>query len=95
MNDRTGAPDSYDPLAALGRMLAMRGLTIDHMLHVAGPDASATVTCRPRADDGGRMWFWLGAEPLAEAGPDHLDDAALYVLGRLSERAARSTRVPS
>jgi hypothetical protein len=96
MDDRTAPePYEYDPLAALGRQLAMRDLTIDHMLHVAAPDASATITCRPRPEDDDRLWFWLGAEPLAEADPDHMDDAVLHVLGHLSERAARTAEASS
>ncbi|GLZ16119.1 hypothetical protein Acsp04_63540 [Actinomadura sp. NBRC 104425] len=81
----------YDPLAALGRKLAVQGLTVTTMLRVA--DAAGvwlTITCRPRPEDGGRLWFFTGAgEPISETGGGHERDAVLYILGRLARRAER------
>jgi len=88
--------DEYDRLRALAAQLAMRGLTIDHMLHIAAPDASATITCRGRAEDGDRLWFFTGdGTPLAEADDEHLADAVLLVLGHLRRRAEETARVSS
>ncbi|GLZ11334.1 hypothetical protein Acsp04_15690 [Actinomadura sp. NBRC 104425] len=74
----------YDPLSALGTSLGADGLTVARTadgLQVTNedvPGATDTITCRPRPEDGGRLWFWTGrGEPLAEA--DHLRDAILYV----------------
>ncbi|GLZ16150.1 hypothetical protein Acsp04_63850 [Actinomadura sp. NBRC 104425] len=82
----------YDPLAALGRKLALHGLTVAaHTLRVA--DAAGvwlTITCRPREEDGGRLWFFTGdGEPISETGGGHERDAVLYILGRLARRAER------
>ncbi|GLZ15867.1 hypothetical protein Acsp04_61020 [Actinomadura sp. NBRC 104425] len=92
MDDRTDVPDSYNPLAALGQKLAMRGLTVDHMLHVAdATGVSLTITCRPRPEDDGRLWVFTEAdEPISEADGVHLDDAVLHVLGHLARRAERA-----
>ncbi|MWA03382.1 hypothetical protein F8568_023975 [Actinomadura sp. LD22] len=46
------------------------------------PEPSDTITCRPRADDGGRFWFahsW--GEWIAEA--DRVIDAAVVIASRL------------
>jgi hypothetical protein len=91
MDDRTGVPDSYAPLAALAQQLAMRGLAVAHMLHVEdATGVSVTVTCRSRPEDGGRLWFFTeDGEPISETGGVHEPDAVLHVLGRLARRAER------
>ncbi|MFC7734109.1 hypothetical protein [Actinomadura keratinilytica] len=91
MDDRTGVPDSYDPLAALGRQLAVRGLTVTRMLHVEdATGVSLSITCREREEDGGRLWFFTEAgEPIGEADGEHEADAILHILGRLAQRAER------
>lgn len=74
MDDRTGTGRSQAYLAALG--LQLRGgrfaveRTCDGELTVVGPDTAdgaVAVTCGPREDDGGRLWFFGDGEPLAEA----------------------------
>ncbi|GLZ16446.1 hypothetical protein Acsp04_66810 [Actinomadura sp. NBRC 104425] len=92
MDDRTGVPDSCAPLAALGRQLAMRGLAVEHKLRVAdATGVSLTITCRPRPEDGGRLWVFTEAgEPIGGADGAHLDDAALHILGHLTRRAERA-----
>ncbi|MEU6037293.1 hypothetical protein ABZ801_17990 [Actinomadura sp. NPDC047616] len=55
---------------------------------VATPDASDTITCREREDDGGRWWFFASdGTPIIEADDAHLDDAAILVLGHLARCA--------
>jgi hypothetical protein len=89
-----------NPLAALGAHLGSRGFKIDlnaHGLTVTNPKvpgcceqvahAGDTITCRPRPDDGGRMWFFTSwGEPIAEA--HRITDAALFIRGVLSGSAA-------
>ncbi|WP_131741642.1 hypothetical protein [Actinomadura roseirufa] len=42
------------------------------------PQPADTITCKPRPDDGGRLWYFTSwQEPIAEA--DHVVDAALSV----------------
>jgi len=84
----------YDPLTALGRKLAVRGLTVTDTtdrLHVEDATGiSVTITCRPREEDGGRLWFFTGdGEPISETGGGHERDAVLYILGHLARRAER------
>ncbi|MFV2173046.1 hypothetical protein ACFHW2_24825 [Actinomadura sp. LOL_016] len=88
----------HDPLAALGAYLGARRLEVEltaRGLRVANPDASGCcddasvpsdlITCRPRRDDGGRLWFWTSwNEPIAEA--DRVVEATTFVLGYLAER---------
>jgi len=80
--------NEYDPLFALGASLGADGLKITYTagrFHVTDedrPGAGDTITCRPRPDDGGRLWFFTGAgEPLAEAA--HLPDAILHLRAHL------------
>ncbi|WP_131738365.1 hypothetical protein [Actinomadura roseirufa] len=84
-------PDAYARLGALMSRLHAYGLETvlqRRKLIVVNPEASGccddvprladTVTCRPRRDDGGRLWFWTSwGEPIAEA--NHIVDAALTV----------------
>nr|PZN15123.1 MAG: hypothetical protein DIU75_20915 [Mycolicibacterium hassiacum] len=84
----------YDPLTALGRKLAMRGLTVTDTtdrLHVEdATGVSLAITCREREEDGGRLWFFTEAgEPIGEADGEHEADAVLHILGRLAQRAER------
>jgi hypothetical protein len=47
--------------------------------------AADTITCRPRTDDGGRMWFWTSwGAPIAEA--HQIPDAALIIRTNLARR---------
>lgn len=47
------------------------------------PVAGATVACRPRAEDGGRWWFFTSShEPICEA--DQVTDAVVQINGHLS-----------
>ncbi|MBX6768490.1 MAG: hypothetical protein IRY90_15280, partial [Actinomadura rubrobrunea] len=88
--NRTGASDSYDPLAALAVHLSARRLTVNTTadgLRVVNKDvpgccgawyAADTVSCRPREDDGGTPWFFTSwGEPIAPA--DQVEDAGMYV----------------
>lgn len=86
MEDRTAPPYEYDPLSALGARLGMGDLTVTytadgmHVVRNDDPEVWDKITCRPRAKDGGRMWYWTGrGEPIAEADGLHLEDAVLYV----------------
>jgi len=88
--------DEYDRLRALAGQLAVRGVKVAGLLGVATEDASDAITCQPRAEDGGRLWFFTSAgEPVAEADDEHLDDAALLVLGHLHRRAEETAGVSS
>ncbi|GAA4063968.1 hypothetical protein GCM10022214_17070 [Actinomadura miaoliensis] len=58
------------------------------MLGVATPDASDTIECRTRPEDGDRLWFFASdGTPISEADDAHSDDAAILVLGHLARRA--------
>lgn len=95
MADRT---TSESRLAALGAHLGARGLIVNltaRGLYVQNPEVSGccdaakhpadTITCRPRPDDGGRMWFFTSwGAPIAEA--DRITEAALAVRSNLSGR---------
>ncbi|MEU6034464.1 hypothetical protein ABZ801_03575 [Actinomadura sp. NPDC047616] len=84
--------EQYDRLRALAEQLARSGVKVTGLLGVATPDAADTITCREREDDGDRLWFFIGAgEPIAEADDEHLDDAAVLVLGHLNRRAEQAT----
>ncbi|GLZ14730.1 hypothetical protein Acsp04_49650 [Actinomadura sp. NBRC 104425] len=85
--------ETHDPLWPLSLRLAKRGLVVERgadglCVAVEGdPDARDTITCRPRPEDGGRLWFWTSrGEPIAEADGRHTDDAALYVFAHLARR---------
>ncbi|MEV5826731.1 hypothetical protein AB0L25_14230 [Spirillospora sp. NPDC052242] len=93
MTDRT-TPQQC--LAALAAHLSARRLQVESTargLRIENPDvpgcgpeaspATVTVTCRPRSDDGDRMWFFgPGHEPVAEA--DQIMNAVTWALGRLA-----------
>ncbi|MFC5749530.1 hypothetical protein [Actinomadura rugatobispora] len=93
MSDVTTNPD---PLAPLAGFLAGQGLKTeltDKGLKVVNPKiagccsahAADTITCRPRTDDGGRLWFFTSwGEPIAE--PHHIADAALFIRANLARR---------
>ncbi|WP_131738395.1 hypothetical protein [Actinomadura roseirufa] len=84
-------PDAYGRLGALMSRLHAYGLETDLRRgelvvinpKVPGccvdlPRAADTITCRPREDDGGRLWFHTSwGEPIAQA--NHIIDAALTV----------------
>lgn len=86
-------------LAALGAHLASRGFTIDltgrglrvRNTNIAGccseiAHAGDTISCRPRPEDGGRLWFFTSwGEAIAEA--DRIIDATMFIRGYLSGRA--------
>jgi hypothetical protein len=86
-----------DPLARLAAFLGGQGLKAEPTergLRVVNPEiagccsahAADTITCRPRPEDGGRLWYWTSwGEPIAEA--DHIVDAALIIRGNLARRA--------
>jgi hypothetical protein len=86
-----------DPLAPLAGFLAGQGLKAeltDTGLKVVNPQiagccsahAADMVSCRPRPEDGGRLWYWTSwGAPIAEA--DHIVDAALIIRGYLARRA--------
>ncbi|GLW64664.1 hypothetical protein Arub01_29080 [Actinomadura rubrobrunea] len=103
MNDRTGEFDHSGPLAALAMNLSARRLavtTTPRGLRVVNKDvpgccddsryASDTVSCRPRAEDGGTLWFFTSwGEPIAPA--DQVEDAAMYIHACLSRRPESSS----
>jgi hypothetical protein len=81
-------------LAALAAHLSARKLDVQldsSGLRVENPqvegccsrNAADTVSCRPRDDDAGRLWYFTSwGEPIAPA--DRVTDAAVFVLGYLS-----------
>jgi hypothetical protein len=87
-----------NPLAALGAHLGAHGFAVeltDRGLKVSNPEvagccpevahASDTITCRPRPEDGGRLWFFSSwGQPLAEA--DRITDALIAVKINLAAR---------
>jgi hypothetical protein len=85
------ADRQHDRLAALGAYLkphgfvtelGAKGLVVRHPQH---RDVADTITCRPREDDGGRLWFFTSwQEPLAEA--DRLFDVVTQIKGYLVKR---------
>jgi hypothetical protein len=86
-------------LAALGAHLSSRGFKVDltaRGLSVRNPNvpgccdevahASDTIACRPRLDDGGRLWFFTSWNaPIAEA--DRITDATMAIKANLAGRA--------
>lgn len=46
------------------------------------PRLADVITCLPRPDDDGRLWFFASGRPVDEAG--HITDAALQIGGRLA-----------
>jgi hypothetical protein len=94
MTERT-SPDGR--LAALGAHLGAHGFNVELTArglkvsnpHVAGccsdvAQASDTVTCRARPEDGGALWFFSSwGKPIAAA--DRIIDAKVVILGNLAE----------
>jgi hypothetical protein len=94
-HDRT---TPQDRLAVLGAHLSAHHLTVEPTARglrvtnpqVAGccaevPAAGDLITCRPRRDDGGVIWYYTSwQEPIAPA--DRITDAAVALLGYLAER---------
>jgi hypothetical protein len=83
-----------NPLAALGAHLGAHGFGIEltaqglKVSHPRGGKAVDTVTCRARAEDGGRVWFYSGSgRPIAEA--ERIIDAKMVILGGLAARDER------
>ncbi|TDC62428.1 hypothetical protein E1200_25770 [Actinomadura sp. GC306] len=86
-------------LAALAAHLTARKLDVDLSaagLRVTNPqvkgccaqNAADTISCRPRAEDAGALWFFTSwGEPIAPA--DRLTEAAVFVLGYLAAREER------
>lgn len=80
-------------LAGLGMQLKAGQLEIkagDGALLVAAPDSGGqafTVTCGPRADDAGTLWFFGDGQPLAEA--DQPVTAMVAIRGILAGGAGR------
>ncbi|GAA4104180.1 hypothetical protein [Actinomadura miaoliensis] len=88
--------EQYDRLRALAEQLSMRGVKLTGLLGVATPDASETIACQPRPEDGDRLWFWASdGTPIAEADDEHLDDTVLLILGHLNRRAEEAAVVSS
>lgn len=96
------APDgtaAYDRLAALHTHLLARGLTAKltpQGLRISNPQVSGCcdkaaadlVTCRPRPEDGGALWFYTSwQEPIGPA--DDIIDASVFIIGYLNRRAER------
>ncbi|GAA3981206.1 hypothetical protein GCM10023085_74430 [Actinomadura viridis] len=85
----------YGRLAALGLCLQAYGFTVEHVaggLVVRNPSAPRrrfdqpvvgdTIRCLPRADDGGRYWFFTSwRQPIAEA--ERVADAWAVIGGYL------------
>lgn len=92
--------DAEARLAALGAHLGARRLKVELTeggLRVENPDADGccldaprpcdTITCRPRPEDGGVLWFYTSwQEPIAPA--DQVIDTTVAILGYLSGRRA-------
>ncbi|WP_131740332.1 hypothetical protein [Actinomadura roseirufa] len=95
-------PDAYSRLGALMTRLHVYGLETvlqRRKLIVINPKAPGccdyvprladTITCKPREDDGGRLWFVTSwGEPIAEA--NHIVDAALTVATTLGAATSES-----
>lgn len=95
----TDATSQTDPLALLGAHLGAHGFKVELTVRglkvtnpqVAGccdevPHVADTITCRPRRDDGGRIWFFTSwREPIAEA--DRVVEAKMVILRRLAGRS--------
>lgn len=91
-------------LAALAAHLAARKLDVDlgpDGLRVTNPqvkgccakNAADTVSCRPRDEDAGSLWYFTSwGEPIAPA--DRVTEAAVFVLGRLAAKEERWPRGP-
>ena len=85
------ASEAHARLDALRMLAAGAGLDTAlsyGTLTVAAPPAEREpartdeVSCRPRPDDGGRLWFFDGdGNPIAEA--DHLTDTVVHLGGTL------------
>ncbi|GAA4059913.1 hypothetical protein [Actinomadura miaoliensis] len=86
--------DQYGRLRALAEQLTLAGVETEAWTAVVTPGAVETITCREREDDGGKLWFFTSdGTPIAEADDEHLDDAAVLLLGflaRLAEGAAQA-----
>jgi hypothetical protein len=82
---------SRSRLAALREHLTARGLRVEadgQLIVRAGGDVprAIRVTCRPREDDGRKLWFFTHwGEPLAEA--HDVIGAAVAITGLLAVRA--------
>ncbi|WP_131740806.1 hypothetical protein [Actinomadura roseirufa] len=95
-------PDAYARLGALMSRLHVYGLETvlqRRKLIVINPKAPGccdyvprpadTIACKPREDDGGRLWFVTSwGEPIAEA--NHIVDAALTVATTLGAATSES-----
>lgn len=74
-------------LAALRETLIGQQFNADliggHHLRVSSqrtPDIELSVSCRPRASDGGRLWFTDSeGRPIAEAADEHLMNAVVGI----------------
>ncbi len=84
-DDGTEHPRTYAPLAALAAMLQGRGIRseLGASLEVANSGGaiaqpSDLITCRARAVDGDRLWFFDGeGEPIAPA--ENVTEAAMHI----------------
>ncbi|MFB4300200.1 hypothetical protein [Actinomadura sp. NTSP31] len=58
------------------------------------PEPADMITCRSRAEDGGRLWFFTSwGEPIAEA--ERVVDAAVIIAGRFAgARRLEARRAP-
>lgn len=83
---------AYEQLYALAQAMrpydGMAATLRDNRLEVVRvqPDGRRreTITCVPRPDDGGKLWFWDSQRrPVAEA--DKIADAALRITAHLNE----------
>ncbi|TDD65109.1 hypothetical protein [Actinomadura rubrisoli] len=87
--DGTEHPHAYSRLFELGNALEMRrfetSLGARAVLVVQRGDATGrvqSITCTPRPDDGGRLWFYSLGEPIAQA--DQVIDAAVIIAADLA-----------
>ncbi|GAA4060883.1 hypothetical protein [Actinomadura miaoliensis] len=83
--------EQYDRLRALAEQLARAGVKTEAGVTVVAPTSVETITCREREEDGGKLWFFASdGTPIAQADDEHLDDAALHILGHLNQRAEKA-----
>lgn len=71
MEEHTGTSEAGVRLTEMARWLKHRGLQVDRTddgdaLQVRAMGSTVTVTCEPREDDAGRLWYFGDGEPLAE-----------------------------